>query len=169
MTYADGDALVPDAFDEHTIILLVRPPDARQFSDEELDRLQAEHLPYLRDLQRRGLVVANGPLDAQTDERLRGVSIYSVPSPRLSGWRMRTRWSEPAAGDRRRALVDRPGGSALRLKRPLVAVSPVPWLECASHARSDHRAPIDRTSLADACMSGTSLGRGASDRSAELR
>jgi len=79
MTYPVGDALVPDSFDEHTIILLIRPPEARLFSEEELDRLQTEHLTYLRELQRRGLIVANGPLDAQTDERLRGVSIYSVP------------------------------------------------------------------------------------------
>lgn len=79
MTYPDGDALVPGAFDEHTIVLLVRPPDAPPFSEEELDRLQVEHLTYLRDLQRRGLIVANGPLDEQTDERLRGLSIYSVP------------------------------------------------------------------------------------------
>ena len=77
--YPHGDALVPEAFDEHTIVFLVRPPDAPSFGDEELDRLQADHLAYLRDLQRRGLIVANGPLDEQTDMRLRGISIYAVP------------------------------------------------------------------------------------------
>jgi len=79
VTYPFGDALVPDQFDEHTIVFLLRPADAPDFSDEELDRLQAEHLTYLRDLQRRGLVLANGPLSEQTDERLRGVSIYALP------------------------------------------------------------------------------------------
>ncbi|HET8776182.1 MAG TPA: YciI family protein [Candidatus Limnocylindria bacterium] len=80
--YPFGDALVPDRFDEHTVVLLVRPDDAPPFTDEELDRLQAEHLAYLRDLQREGVLIANGPLDDQTDERLRGISIYGVPLSR---------------------------------------------------------------------------------------
>ena len=76
---ANGDALIPERFDEHTIIFLVRPPDAPELGDEELDRLQVEHLTYLRDLQRRGVLIANGPLAEQTDERLRGISIYALP------------------------------------------------------------------------------------------
>jgi uncharacterized protein YciI len=77
--YPDGDALIPEAFDQHTIVFLVRPRDAPELSEEQLDRLQAEHLTYLRDLQRRRIVIANGPLTEQTDARLRGVSIYAVP------------------------------------------------------------------------------------------
>ena len=76
--YPYGDALVPEAFDEHTVVFLVRPPDAPAFTEEELDRLQAEHLTYLRDLMRRGLLVSNGPLTDQTDARYRGISIYVV-------------------------------------------------------------------------------------------
>jgi len=76
--YPFGDALIPEAFDEHTVIFLVRPPDAPSFSEEELDRLQVEHLTYLRDLKRRGVLIANGPLEQQTDERYRGISIYGV-------------------------------------------------------------------------------------------
>lgn len=79
MSYPDGDALVPEKFDEHTIVFLVRPHDAPSFSEDELDRLQTEHLTYLRDLVRRGALVVNGPLIEQTDERLRGISIYGVP------------------------------------------------------------------------------------------
>jgi len=79
VTYPDGDALIPDAFDEHTIVFLNRPEDAPPFGEEELDRLQVEHLTYLRDLQRRGVLIANGPLAEQTDERMRGISIYAVP------------------------------------------------------------------------------------------
>lgn len=74
-----GDALVPEHFDEHTIIFLLRPADAPHFSDEELDRLQVEHLTYLRGLQRRGVLIANGPLAEQTDERMRGISVYVQP------------------------------------------------------------------------------------------
>ena len=79
MTYPDGDALIPEAFDEHTIIFLIRPVEAPDFSAEALDRLQVEHLTYLRDLQRRGVLITNGPLAEQTDERMRGISIYAVP------------------------------------------------------------------------------------------
>lgn len=77
--YPHGESLFPEAFDEHTVVFLVRPPDAPDFDDAELDRLQAEHLAYLRDLARRGVLVANGPLSEQTDERLRGLSIYALP------------------------------------------------------------------------------------------
>lgn len=73
------DDLIPKEREAHTIIFLVRPPDAPAFSEEELDRLQLEHLSYLRDLERRGALIANGPLDEQTDERYRGVSIYGLP------------------------------------------------------------------------------------------
>jgi uncharacterized protein len=77
--YPFGEALIPDRFDEHTILFLVRRADAPDLGEEELDRLQVEHLTYLRDLKRRGLLITNGPLAEQTDERMRGVSIYGVP------------------------------------------------------------------------------------------
>jgi uncharacterized protein YciI len=77
--YPFGDSLVPEAFNEHTVIFLVRPPDAPSFSEEELDRLQVEHLTYLRELKRTGVLITNGPLAQQTDERYRGISIYGVP------------------------------------------------------------------------------------------
>ena len=73
--------LVPERFDEHTVIYLVRAPDAPERSDEELDRLQVEHLTYLRDLKLRGVLIANGPLREQTDERMRGMSVYGLPLP----------------------------------------------------------------------------------------
>ena len=77
--YPHGDALIPESFDEHTVVFLVRPPDAPSFTEEELDRLQVEHLTYLRELKRRGVLITNGPLVEQTDERYRGISIYGVP------------------------------------------------------------------------------------------
>ena len=77
--YPFGDALIPDRFDEHTVIFLVRPADAPDLSEEELDRLQVEHLTYLRGLKRRGVLIANGPLAEQTDERMRGISVYALP------------------------------------------------------------------------------------------
>lgn len=80
--YPHGDALIPESFDEHTVLFLVRPADARSFSEEELDRLQVEHLTYLRGLKRQGVLVTNGPLRDQTDERLRGISVYRLPLER---------------------------------------------------------------------------------------
>jgi uncharacterized protein len=77
--YPHGDALVPQEMEGHTVVFLTRPADAPTFSDDELDRLQGEHLAYLRDLARRGVLIANGPLERQTDARLRGISVYAVP------------------------------------------------------------------------------------------
>lgn len=79
MTFPHGEAVIPDRFDEQTIVFLVRPTNAPELSEEELDRLQVEHLTYLRNLQRRGVLLANGPLAEQTDDRLRGISIYGLP------------------------------------------------------------------------------------------
>ncbi len=79
MTFPHGEAVIPDRFDEQTIVFLVRPANAPELSEEELDRLQVEHLTYLRNLQRRGVLLANGPLAEQTDDRLRGISIYGLP------------------------------------------------------------------------------------------
>ena len=76
--YPFGDALIPEEFEEHTVVLLIRSPDAPELTEDELDRLQAQHLTYLRDLKRRGALIANGPLAEQTDVRFRGVSIYGV-------------------------------------------------------------------------------------------
>jgi uncharacterized protein YciI len=77
--YPHGDSLVPERFDERTVIFLVRPPDAPEFTEVELDRLQVEHLTHLRSLKRRGFLLANGPLDEQTDVSYRGIGIYGVP------------------------------------------------------------------------------------------
>ena len=39
-----GDPDVPDAFDVYTVVVLRRPADAPEMSDDELDELQAHHL-----------------------------------------------------------------------------------------------------------------------------
>jgi len=77
-TYPAGESLIPERFDEHTIIFLMRPADPPPFTEDELDRLQAEHLAYLRGLHREGVLIANGPLAEQSDERMRGISIYNL-------------------------------------------------------------------------------------------
>ena len=71
------DPNVPDAFDVFTLVLLRRPPDAPAMPDEELDALQARHLAYRADLRRQGILVVNGPLSEQSDEAMRGLSIFA--------------------------------------------------------------------------------------------
>jgi len=71
------DPHVPDAFDVFTVVVLRRPTDAPDLSDDELDALQARHLAYRAGLADRGLTVANGPFDEQSDLSYRGMSIFT--------------------------------------------------------------------------------------------
>ena len=71
------DPNVPDAFDVFTVVVLRRPADAPEMSDDELDELQARHLAYRAELAARGLVVANGPFDQQSDDSWRGMSVFA--------------------------------------------------------------------------------------------
>ena len=68
---------VPDTFDVYTIVVLRRPTDAPEMSDEELDALQARHLDYRAELRRQGVVVVNGPFDEQSDPSYRGMSVFA--------------------------------------------------------------------------------------------
>ena len=71
------DPDIPDAFDVYTVVVLRRPADAPEMSDEELESLQTRHLAYRADLRRKGVVVVNGPFDEQTDPTYRGMSIFA--------------------------------------------------------------------------------------------
>jgi len=69
---------IPDAFDAYTLVLLRRPAHAPAMSDEQLDELQLRHLAYRAELRREGSLVVNGPLRDQTDESMRGLSIFAT-------------------------------------------------------------------------------------------
>ena len=71
------DPNIPDAFDVYTIVVLRRPPDAPELSQEERGSLQARHLAYRAELRRQGKLVANGPFDAQSDPSYRVMSIFA--------------------------------------------------------------------------------------------
>ena len=64
--------------DSYTLVLLKRGPKAFEFSEEELEELQAQHLAHLDSLRERGLMLVGGPFSDQPDETLRGMSLYSV-------------------------------------------------------------------------------------------
>jgi uncharacterized protein YciI len=68
---------VPDLFDVYTVVLLRRPDDAPEMSEEALEALQEEHLAYRAELVQRGVLVANGPFLEQSDETQRGMSIFA--------------------------------------------------------------------------------------------
>jgi uncharacterized protein len=65
-------------FDQHTVVLLVRPPDAPELSPEDADALQDAHLAFRAELRDQGYLLGGGPLLDQDDERLRGISVMSV-------------------------------------------------------------------------------------------
>jgi len=65
-------------FDQHTLVLLVRPPDAPELSPEEANALQDAHLAFRAGLRDQGYLIGGGPLLDQDDERLRGISVMSV-------------------------------------------------------------------------------------------
>jgi uncharacterized protein YciI len=71
------DPHIPDAFDVYTVVVLRRPADAPEMSDEELDDLQTRHLAYRAQLRDQGTLVANGPFDEQSDPTYRGMSIFA--------------------------------------------------------------------------------------------
>jgi hypothetical protein len=62
------------------LVLLRRPDDAPEYPDEELERIQQEHLAYHAGLREAGHVVTNGPVKGQVDPALRGLTFYRTGS-----------------------------------------------------------------------------------------
>ena len=64
--------------ERYSFVLLRRGPRAHEFSDEELDRLQAAHLAHLGAMKERGVMAVAGPFGDQPDETWRGFCLYTV-------------------------------------------------------------------------------------------
>jgi uncharacterized protein len=62
------------------LVLLRRPASAPDYPDEELERIQREHLAHHARLREAGDVVTNGPVDEQPDPSLRGLTFYRTGS-----------------------------------------------------------------------------------------
>ena len=62
--------------DGYSFVLLKRGPRASEFSDEELDRLQEQHLAHLDAMKEQGHLLVAGPFSDQPDETLRGFCLY---------------------------------------------------------------------------------------------
>lgn len=72
-----ADPHIPDAFDVFTVVVLRRPQDAPEMSEEDLEALQAQHLAYRAELGRQGVLVVNGPFGEQSDPSYRGMSVFA--------------------------------------------------------------------------------------------
>jgi uncharacterized protein len=62
------------------LVLLRRPASAPDYPDEELDRIQREHLAFHAELRAAGQIVTNGPVVDQPDPSLRGLTFYRTGS-----------------------------------------------------------------------------------------
>jgi uncharacterized protein YciI len=61
-----------------TLVVLRRGPKADEFTDEELELLQEQHIAYQQAMRDRGAQAVAGPFLNQEDERLRGMSLWVV-------------------------------------------------------------------------------------------
>jgi uncharacterized protein len=62
--------------DGYSFVLLKRGPRAFEFSDQELERLQTQHLAHLDAMREQGHLLIAGPFSDQADETLRGFCLY---------------------------------------------------------------------------------------------
>jgi uncharacterized protein YciI len=62
--------------DGYSFVLLKRGPRAFEYSDEELERLQEQHLAHLDAMKEQGHLLVAGPFSDQPDETLRGFCLY---------------------------------------------------------------------------------------------
>jgi uncharacterized protein YciI len=63
-------------FDTYSLVLLRRGPRALEFSEAELERLQAQHLAHLDAMRKGGVLLVAGPFRDQPDETFRGLCLY---------------------------------------------------------------------------------------------
>jgi uncharacterized protein len=62
--------------DAYTIVLLRRPPDAPQLSEERLDELQRAHVAFNARMREAGHAIITGPFRGQPDQSWRGISVF---------------------------------------------------------------------------------------------
>jgi uncharacterized protein YciI len=64
--------------ESYTFVLLRRGPRAFEYTEDELDGLQAGHLAHLDAMRERGALILAGPFRDQPDETLRGFCLYAT-------------------------------------------------------------------------------------------
>ena len=64
--------------ERYTFVLLRRPADAPDYTDERLDEIQEQHLEHLAELRERGVLLLAGPFGDRPDESLRGMCVLTT-------------------------------------------------------------------------------------------
>jgi uncharacterized protein YciI len=64
--------------ERYSFVLLRRGPKADEFSEAELEELQAAHLAYVASMHERGALKVAGPFSEQPDQTMRGFCLYGV-------------------------------------------------------------------------------------------
>lgn len=64
--------------ESYSFVLLKRGPRAFEFSDDELERLQEQHLAHLDAMHKQGVLVLSGPFSDQPDDSWRGFCLYKT-------------------------------------------------------------------------------------------
>lgn len=72
-------------YDQHTVVLLARPPDPPDLPPEAADRVRDAHLAHQAGLVEQGLVLAAGPLLGADDDRMHGFVVFSVAPDEVRG------------------------------------------------------------------------------------
>ena len=68
--------------DAYTIVFLRRPKNAPQLPQDELDRLQREHVAFNARMRAEGHALISGPFTDQPDQSWRGISVFRTPVQR---------------------------------------------------------------------------------------
>ena len=70
----------PAEMESYQLVLLKRPAQVPEHTDEQRAEIQRGHLAYLFRLGEEGKIVIAGPFSDQPDETLRGLALYRVGS-----------------------------------------------------------------------------------------
>jgi uncharacterized protein YciI len=70
----------PFELERFELVLLKRPAERSELSEDEADRIQVLHLGHLGAVADAGHLVIAGPFDEQRDESLRGLCLYQTGS-----------------------------------------------------------------------------------------
>lgn len=74
------DAKAKMQFDQFIVVLLVRPPNAPNLPQAELEKLQEGHMANIRNLAAEGKLLKAGPFEDYSGRNVRGMFILTTES-----------------------------------------------------------------------------------------
>lgn len=72
----EDEAVVPQKFEKHYLVLLMRPEHPTTYEGEESQQIQSAHLAHLYELWADGDALIAGPFEVPDDERMRGLVLF---------------------------------------------------------------------------------------------